>query len=516
MALLLLLNRMNPSVCVFGSTDTVLPDDGLKLNATSQTDDSSSSGADGSPRLSAARKIMNSPRLMDSFSCLSNSKFYSPNDQEEPLLSEEAIMTSLEKVVPEYLTIVTSKPPSSSSGAFSQKETRMAIKEFNLKKTTALQQLHDLTIKSTEYNRVPMVQTQKWNMIKALAMALIDSCHDIITSNGKQQQQESMDEDRRLILWTLNNLSIPYENKHTMALGDHASLLLKALVVVIQCNLPESYLSCICIMNLTFLADAIKPVTFYVVSPPNNNSSMSRSLSASGGVVRNRSINQHRPRHRRSLSSNGVTVCAGGVGGDVRHSEVFGTVLGNPSSLLCTIERMMITNAPFLLSSVTSVQGEAIRRALGFIHNVTHGGDDDVNTVTEDGSNGSVSNTQQGRRNGAAGAGSNNQTTGRQGSISKDSIEEICILISRTEIPRLIVQFVRDSPNPTVKWTKDSLEDLSLGILCNLARFSSSREALMRAGAVDCLERLEGLPGIHGYRARAIRVSLGALPKQFG
>jgi hypothetical protein len=176
---------------------------------------------------------------------------------------------------------------------------------------------------------------------------------------------------------------------------------------------------------------------------------------------------------------------------------------------------MMITNAPFLLSSVTSVQGEAIRRALGFIHNVTHGGYDDVNTVTEDGSNDSVSNTQQGRRNGAVGAGSSNQT-GRRGSISKDSIEEICILISRTEIPRLIVQFVRDSPNPTVKWTKDSLEDLSLGILCNLARFSSSREALMRAGAVDCLERLEGLPGIHGYRARAIRVSLGALPKQFG
>jgi hypothetical protein len=177
---------------------------------------------------------------------------------------------------------------------------------------------------------------------------------------------------------------------------------------------------------------------------------------------------------------------------------------------------MMITNAPFLLSSVTSVQGEAIRRALGFIHNVTHGGDDDVNTATEDGSNGSVSNTQQGRRNGAVGAGSSNQTTGRRGSISKDSIEEICILISRTEIPRLIVQFVRDSPNPTVKWTKESLEDLSLGILCNLARFSSSREALMRAPAVNYLERIEGLPGIHGYRARAIRVSLGALPKQFG
>mmetsp|Transcript_6838 Transcript_6838/g.11984 ORF Transcript_6838/g.11984 Transcript_6838/m.11984 type:complete len:98 (-) Transcript_6838:91-384(-) len=90
------------------------------------------------------------------------------------------------------------------------------------------------------------------------------------------------------------------------------------------------------------------------------------------------------------------------------------------------------------------------------------------------------------------------------------------ILISGTEIPRLMVQFVKDSLYTTVKWTKDSLEDICMGAMCNMAQWQSSREALKRAGAVQCLEKIEGLPGIHGYRVRVIRCSLGALPMQFG
>mmetsp|Transcript_5090 Transcript_5090/g.9121 ORF Transcript_5090/g.9121 Transcript_5090/m.9121 type:complete len:81 (+) Transcript_5090:1261-1503(+) len=80
----------------------------------------------------------------------------------------------------------------------------------------------------------------------------------------------------------------------------------------------------------------------------------------------------------------------------------------------------------------------------------------------------------------------------------------------------MMVQFVKDSPHKTVEWTKDSLEDICMGAMCNMAQWQSTREALKRAGAVRCLEKIEGLPGIHGYRARAIRCSLGALPMQFG
>ena len=173
-------------------------------------------------------------------------------------------------------------------------------------------------------------------------------------------------------------------------------------------------------------------------------------------------------------------------------SELIDNVLSNPASLLRTIERMMITNAPFLLSDVKSVQGEAIRWACGFIRNVTNGEEKKKATDSND-----VPSPR-----------------GRKGDIDDSSIQSICLLVARTEIPRLVVQFVRESPNPTLKWTKDSLEDICLGIMCNIARFSS-RESLLRAGTAQCLEKLETLPGIHGYRARAVLVSLGALPKQF-
>jgi hypothetical protein len=509
---------MNPSACVFGNIDTVLPDDdaGIKMNDTGRTDDSSTS--DDSPRKTSGRM---SPKPF-SFSCLSNSKFYSPNDSVQPL-SNDAILSSLERVVPEYLAIIASRQPSSSSGAFSQKEMRKSIRQFNLKKTAATRKLHDLTIKAHEHNRIPLVQTDKWDIIHALSMALIESCDEIVgtdsnsDSNTNNNNHRSLDEDRRLICWTINNLSIPYENKATMALGSDQSVILQALMMVIQSNLPESYLCCVCIMNLTFLADAIKPVTLFVPPARSNggmipNTSLSKSRSSipqkqakplpRPDTTRSRSFStsrrsrtaSHRPRPQtirsRSLSSNGVTLCSEGEG---RLSEEFGTVLSNPSSLLCTIERMMITNAPFLLSDVTSVQREAIRWACGFIRNVTGGGDEKITT-----SDVSVASSQ-----------------GRKGSISIDCIESICLLISRTAIPRLVVQFVRDSPHPAVKWKKDSLEDICLSLMCNIARFSS-RESLRRAGAVECLEKIEALSGIHGYRARAIRVSLGALPKQFG
>ena len=504
MTLLLLLSRMNPSACVFGNTDTVIPDDDdIKLNDTGCTDDSSSSG--DSPRKSGGRMRPNP----FSFGCLSNSKFYSPNDTVQPL-SNDAILSSLEKVVPEYLVVIASRPPSPSSGAFSQKEMRKSVKEFNRKKTAALQKLHDLTIKAHQHNRISLVQTDKWDIIHALSMALIESCDSIghDDSSTKNINQQTMDEERRLICWTINNLSIPYENKATMALGDQSTTLLQALMMVIQSNLPETYLCCVCINNLTFLADAIKPVALFVHDtsdggmlapyasisksprssiqpqqqqaklPPRPNTVRSRSFSANG---RSRSASK-RPQPQtirsRSLSANGVTLCLQGEG---LLSEEFGNVLGNPSSLLCTIERMMITNAPFLLSDVKSVQGEAIRWSCGFIRNVTGGGDENITS---------------------------DSCIARKGSISNDFIEEICLLISRTEIPRMVVQFVRESPHPTVKWTKDSLEDICLSLMCNIARFSS-RESLMRAGAIECLEKIEALPGIHGYRARAIRVSLG-------
>lgn len=339
-----------------------------------------------------------------------------------------------------------------------------------------------------------MVCTKKWDIIGALTEALIASQEQSIEgeeSHGKNsnsnlnKHKSDLDEDRRLICWTFNNLSIPYENKATIIERRNFSKMLQALTKVVDSNLPEAYLCCIFFMNLTFLADAIRPVVLYM------------------------------PLILRDVGKSIIPSSFDGIG-------ALGTrVLDDSNSLLRTVERMLIANSPCLMKPIKSVQGEAIRWACGFIRNVTFLGEVSVadHNIAIDGSNQSDSihgdNVNDSSSNDTSSANDYlSGNSGRQGVVCRESIEEICTLISMTEVPRLLVQYVRDSPYPTIKWTKDSLEDISLGVMCNLAQWTSSREALRRAGAVQSLEKIEGLAGIHGYRARAIRCSLGALPLQ--
>jgi len=511
--MLSLLGRMNPAVCLGGSLSTVYDVDNVVAS-----DESSSSGTK-----SSSRSVLNSQKNI-SYSCMGPPRCYSKyqtDDKVEPLPTD-VVLQSLSRTVPDLLACISSSPPTAFASGTSPYEMRKAVREFNAKKTAALQKLHDLTKKGKEYNRVPLVRnTEHWDVVGVLSTALLASTEGdsgkttidgIATTKQQPNTKPSVNEDRRLICWTLNNLSISYENKAVIALGDHSAKLLQALTMVIQSNLPETYLCCICLLNLTFLADAIRPVTFYVPSaygngkppysynngkpphsPPRSRSATTASHNSSGKPPTS-PLSRSGSLRLRSRSANGENIWSENEG---RVSEICGLVLGNSSSLLRVVERMMVTNAPFLLSTVQSVQGQAIRWSCGFIRNVTYAGE----ATTEDGNQGSDS------LSGSA---------GRQGIISNDSIEEICIVISGTEIPRMMVQFVKDSPHKTVEWTKDSLEDICMGAMCNMAQWQSTREALKRAGAVRCLEKIEGLPGIHGYRARAIRCSLGALPMQFG
>jgi hypothetical protein len=168
-------------------------------------------------------------------------------------------------------------------------------------------------------------------------------------------------------------------------------------------------------------------------------------------------------------------------------------VLSNPSSLIRSIERLMHANAPYAFGRVRSVQGEAIRWSCGLIRNLTR------------------AHRGVGGANATGGRGLASSTTGEDDDDDDDGAEGICSLISRTDIPHLVVRFVDDSPRPIVEWTRDSTEDACLGAMCNMAVWRDSLEALRRAGASRRLRRLEGQPGIHGYRARAIRCGLGAL-----
>ena len=514
--MLSILSRMNPAICLGGGS-TVYDDvrDDVVVANNTPNDSLKAPQEEGSNNGSTKQhdNIVLNDNRQSSFSCLGGpncSSKYQPDDQAEPLiLPSDVALQSLNRTVPDLLDCISKSPPTIlPKNIASQQATRKLMREYNTKRTSSLEKLYELTKKGKEHNRVPLVcNTEQWDVIGVLTNALLISSEDKSDNTTNRQSNKggklSLDEDRRLILWTLNNLSVPYENKGVIALGEHSSKLLHGLTMIMQSNQPESYLCCICLLNLTFHADAIRPVTFYVPSsygngkPPYSPTKRSRSVTSSkqhnnsnSPLAMLRSIKiKGRSVNRTNLWSEGC---------EARISEICSQVLGNSSSLIRVIERMLMTNAPFLLSKVQSAQGEAVRWGCGFIRNVTYVGE---SSTSED----------EGKGNDSLSG-----STGRQGHISNECIEEICLLISQTEIPRLMVQFVKDSSQPTVKWTKDSLEDICLGIMCNIAQWQPSQEALRRAGALQYLQNIESLPGIHGYRARAIRCSLGALPKHFG
>lgn len=394
--------------------------------------------------------------------------------------------------------------------------------------TSALQTLHDLTTKECEQNRVPLVGNtfEQLDVVGVLSNALFASiitaeqadALDTTTPSKKSKggNKPSVDENRRLILWTLNNLSIPYENKASMALGPNSTKLLQALTKVMELNLPESYLCCICLLNLTFYANAIRNVALYVPPPQSQTSLKKMGLARSQTVAcsnhktsshnstdDNTSVHHSRVRSldmttTRPLSAKKKftfgSIAEGGEDGGRRISNA----LDNSSSLIRVVEQMMLVNTPYLLTTVRSVQGEAIRWSCGFIRNVTYvGGGGGVGGEINNGIVDSGSTTQGALPN------------------EEPSEEIICLLLSQTEIPRLMARYLKDSPRPIIEWTKDSLEDMCLGAMCNMAQWQSTREALWRAGAFHSLKKLEECPGIHGYRARAIRCSLGVLQSRF-
>lgn len=213
-------------------------------------------------------------------------------------------------------------------------------------------------------------------------------------------------EDRRLACLILNNLSIPFECKAVMVLGPASERLLGALCAVIRHSHAESYLCCICLFNLSFLEDGAPAILNY--TPAN-------------------------------------------------------APLENPLSLLRTVELMMKTYSPLLLSSnkVMSVEGEAVRWATGLIRNLS-------------------------------------------------ATQDACCLIAKTKIPELVCFHLRDSPNPIIKWTKDSVEDLSLIVLCNLAKYPELLSHLKQIGAQEAVHDIVGQGGIHDFRASMVQCSLAS------
>ena len=227
-----------------------------------------------------------------------------------------------------------------------------------------------------------MVCTSQWDIVGALS-----TCLDYA-------------DDRRLACLTMNNLSIPFENKAVMAFGPSCTVLFDSILHVIQNGQPESYLCCILLMNLAYLDDARIKLVRYPSDP-----------------------------------------------------------LENPTSLLRTMELVLKSYTRFLVKKVLSVEGEAVRWTTGLIRNLT-------------------------------------------------SIEEGASLVAKTDIPRYVLTYVRDSRNPLYQWKEDSLEDLSLQVLVNLATYSGSIECLKALDAKHAFDSIVGQGGIHDVRASFLQVHL--------
>mmetsp|Transcript_26225 Transcript_26225/g.30937 ORF Transcript_26225/g.30937 Transcript_26225/m.30937 type:complete len:526 (+) Transcript_26225:138-1715(+) len=135
------------------------------------------------------------------------------------------------------------------------------------KSAAATKRVYELCDVGHKQNRVPMVCSGKWDVLTPLAKCLT---------------QESGD-GRHLACLALNNLSIPTENKRVMALGPAAKEVIGGLCKVIAEDKQESYLCCICLMNLSFLEASI---TSILKHSPSSDGSVIPPLSNPDSLIR--------------------------------------------------------------------------------------------------------------------------------------------------------------------------------------------------------------------------------------
>jgi len=255
--------------------------------------------------------------------------------------------------------------------------------ETGEKSAASTKRIYELCDVGHKQNRVPMVCSGKWDVLTPLAKCLT---------------QESGD-GRHLACLALNNLSIPTENKRVMALGPASKDVIGGLCKVIAEDKQESYLCCICLMNLSFLEASISTIL------------------------------QHSP---------------------IEDSSSPIPPLANPYSLIRVLEKLL-TNSPAAPKS-GSGKSEGVRWACGLIKNLAKS-------------------------------------------------EENAALFGKTEIPKCVVENLRNTSSPPSRWTSNSLEDFSLFVVLNLAQWSGSKKALVNSGAVDIVKPIMAEGDLQGLKA---------------
>jgi len=256
------------------------------------------------------------------------------------------------------------------------------------KAAAATKRIYELCDVGHKQNRVPMVCSGKYDVLGPLAQCLTQDSGD----------------GRHLACLALNNLSIPTENKRVMALGPSSAAVIGGLCKVIAEDKQESYLCCICLMNLSFLEASITTML------------------------------QHSP-------------------------DGSASPLDNPNSLLRILEKLL-KNAP-AVSKTGSGKSEGVRWACGLIKNLAKS-------------------------------------------------EENAALFGKTNIPKCVVNNIKNTATPPSRWTSNSLEDFSLFVVLNLSQWSGSRGALIDAGATDVVKPIMTEGDLQGLKATMSCAFLGA------
>jgi len=202
--------------------------------------------------------------------------------------------------------------------------------ETGEKSAAATKRIYELCDVGHKQNRVPMVCSGKWDVLTPLAQCLT---------------QESGD-GRHLACLALNNLSIPTENKRVMALGPASQEVIGGLCKVIAEDKQESYLCCICLMNLSFLEASITTILEHSPVPPGDAPATPLKNPHSLLRVLEKLLSQT-PSVSKSGSgkSEGVRWACGLIK-NLAKSEANAALLGQTEIPQCVVENIRATTAP--------------------------------------------------------------------------------------------------------------------------------------------------------------------------
>jgi len=197
------------------------------------------------------------------------------------------------------------------------------------KSAAATKRIYELCDVGHKQNRVPMVCSGKYDVLTPLAQCLT---------------QESGD-GRHLACLALNNLSIPTENKRVMALGPASDEVIGGLCKVIAEDKQESYLCCICLMNLSFLEASITTILQHSPSPDGKQLAPLENPASLLRVLEKLLTNSPAVPKSGSGKSEGVRWACGLIK-NLAKSEENAALIGQTDIPKCVVENIRSTTAP--------------------------------------------------------------------------------------------------------------------------------------------------------------------------